>query len=83
MRASDDEALAELWERARPTTAAVKTAEEAVILASIVEKETGVAAERPQVAAVFINRCAGHAAAVRPDHHLRAHRSGKGRSAAR
>jgi UPF0755 protein len=34
----------------------VKSAAELVTLASIVEKETGVATERPQVAAVFVNR---------------------------
>jgi hypothetical protein len=47
--------LEELW-TARGSNVAVKSAREAVILASIVEKETGVAEERPRVAAVFSNR---------------------------
>ncbi|MES2860714.1 MAG: endolytic transglycosylase MltG [Pseudomonadota bacterium] len=47
--------LAELW-AARSANTVVRTPEEAVILASIVEKETGVARERPRVAAVFSNR---------------------------
>ncbi|MES2834985.1 MAG: endolytic transglycosylase MltG [Pseudomonadota bacterium] len=47
--------LAALWARRGPNSV-VRTAEEAVILASIVEKETGIASERPRVAAVFSNR---------------------------
>ncbi len=44
-----------LWET-RAGNLPVKTPEEAIILASIVEKETGIAAERPRVAGVFVNR---------------------------
>ncbi len=47
--------LARLWARRRPGTA-VSTPEQAVILASIVEKETGKAAERRLVAGVYSNR---------------------------
>jgi UPF0755 protein len=47
--------LAELW-AGRADDLPIKTPEEAVILASIVEKETGIAEERPRVAAVFVNR---------------------------
>ena len=47
--------LAAAWER-REATLPVKTPYEMLILASIVEKETGVPADRPQIAAVFANR---------------------------
>jgi UPF0755 protein len=47
--------LAEEWQR-RDKTLAYKTPYEALIMASIVEKETGVASERNTIAGVFIRR---------------------------
>ena len=55
MQKAMDEALAKLWAERAPNTIA-KTPKEAIILASIVEKETAVAAERPTVAGVYSNR---------------------------
>ncbi len=48
-------ALAEEWAK-RSSDTVVKSPQEAIILASIVEKETGVAKERPMVAGVLSNR---------------------------
>lgn len=45
----------ELW-AGREADLPIKTPQEALILASIVEKETGVASERKRVAGVFVNR---------------------------
>jgi UPF0755 protein len=47
--------LAELW-ATRAEGLPYDTPEEALIMASIVEKETGIADERKQVASVFVNR---------------------------
>jgi len=55
MRKAMADTLAELWPKRSPDTV-VKTPEEAVILASIVEKETGVASERRMVAGLYSNR---------------------------
>jgi UPF0755 protein len=55
MEAAMTKALAELWPK-RSTDCPVSTPEEALVLASIVEKETGKASERPMVAGVYCNR---------------------------
>ena len=49
----------ELW-ATKPADSILKSKEEMVTLASIVEKETGVAEERPKVASVMINRLKQH-----------------------
>ncbi len=55
MQAAETKLIDELWAK-RPATTILKSKEELLTLASIVEKETGVAEERPQVASVFLNR---------------------------
>jgi peptidoglycan lytic transglycosylase G len=55
MQQSQKRVLAEIWER-RNADIPVKTPEQLVTLASIVEKETGKSDERSRVAAVFVNR---------------------------
>jgi UPF0755 protein len=55
MVASSQKLMDELWPQ-RADDTPVKTPEQALILASIIEKETGVPQERPRVAAVFANR---------------------------
>jgi UPF0755 protein len=55
MMAAQTKTVDELWE-ARVEGLPIKTKEEAIILASIVEKETGQSSERARVAGVFINR---------------------------
>ena len=55
MQAAQKKLVEKLWP-ARAEGLPFKTPQEALILASIVEKETGQADERAQVAAVFLNR---------------------------
>ena len=55
MQAAQQKLLERLWEN-RADIPAIQTPEQAVILASIVEKETAVPEERPLIASVFINR---------------------------
>jgi UPF0755 protein len=55
MAAAHRRLVQETWER-RASDLPIKTVEEFITLASIVEKETGKADERTRVAAVFVNR---------------------------
>ncbi|OCC24882.1 aminodeoxychorismate lyase [Croceicoccus estronivorus] len=55
MQVAMDRTLAELWAKRGPDLA-VKTPQEAIILASIVEKETGKPSERRMVAGLYSNR---------------------------
>ncbi|MGN6489088.1 MAG: endolytic transglycosylase MltG [Devosia sp.] len=57
MQAQMKTKLEEIWNnRDKAIDEVIKSPEQLVTLASIVEKETGLATERPQVAAVFLNR---------------------------
>jgi len=57
MQAQMKARLDEIWaNRDKSIDDVIKSPEQLVTLASIVEKETGLATERPQVASVFINR---------------------------
>jgi len=55
MQKAMQKTLAGLWP-GRSTDCPISTPEQAVILASIVEKETGKASERPMIAGVYCNR---------------------------
>jgi UPF0755 protein len=55
MQREQKRVVAEIWERRSPDVP-VKTPDQLVTLASIVEKETGKPDERSRVAAVFVNR---------------------------
>jgi UPF0755 protein len=55
MRQAQERLVREVWERRNPDLP-IKTPEQLVILASIIEKETGRAGERTRIAAVLTNR---------------------------
>ena len=55
MKSAQQKIVDEVWEK-RDKNSPLASKEELLILASIVEKETGKADERPQVASVFLNR---------------------------
>ncbi|MBT5048758.1 MAG: endolytic transglycosylase MltG [Rhodospirillaceae bacterium] len=55
MKKAMDNALVEIWAK-RAAGLAIKSPREALVLASLIEKETGVAEERARISAVFHNR---------------------------
>ncbi len=55
MQQAQQRAIKEIWDR-RSQDLPIKTPEQLVILASLIEKETGKPEERTRVAAVFVNR---------------------------
>jgi len=55
MQSAQKKVLDDLWEN-RANDLPVKSKSEAIILASVVEKETGIVSERDEVAGVFVNR---------------------------
>ena len=55
MQSAMNRTLNQLWPK-RTTACPIVTKEQAIILASIVEKETGKASERPMIAGVYCNR---------------------------
>jgi len=55
MQQAQQRTVKEIWDRHSPDLP-IKTPEQLVVLASIVEKETGKPEERTRVAAVFVNR---------------------------
>jgi len=55
MQQAQQRVLKEIWDR-RSTDLPIKTPDQLVVLASMVEKETGKPEERTRVAAVFVNR---------------------------
>ena len=55
MQLKQEQVLEKAWERRSPNLP-ISTPQEAVVLASIIEKETGRADERQRIAGVFVNR---------------------------
>ena len=55
MQQAEQRAVKEIWDRRSPDLP-LRTPDQLVILASLIEKETGKAEERTRVAAVFVNR---------------------------
>lgn len=59
MQKAMQETLDELWAKRDPSLP-IMTPEQALVMASVIEKETGKAAERPRIAGVFYNRLRYH-----------------------